>query len=145
MNIDIQVIGLKELVEKLGRATAADTLDETLFKGALLLQFWSQEHRFVSGGGKKYKTLFQRGAVQKDILTSRTGNLRGSITTSRASNRDALAYKIGTPVVYAPVHEFGSAKKNIRPRPFLRPSIENQENINKITQMINKTIQENLK
>ncbi len=38
-------------------------------------------------------------------------------------------YENGTPVAYvATIHEFGSIKANIPPRPFMRPTIEREEN-----------------
>lgn len=149
MNYEIRVEGLNELIAKLGRATAQETLEDPMYRGALFLQAWSQKYRFIHGGGKASG----KGDVQPDILTSRTGRLRGSITVSRSSQRSKFEFLIGTNVEYARQHEFGGVFNRVSSRgkpfiakyparPFLRPAIENENNINRITDSINKAIQE---
>jgi phage gpG-like protein len=55
-------------------------------------------------------------------LLIQSGNLRQSIHTQVLGNDAA---KVGTPAVYAAVHQLGSGKKGIPARPFF-PVVENQ-------------------
>lgn len=151
MIYDIKVEGLDKLIKKLGAATAQATIEGPMYRGALLFQGWSQEHRFVSGGGKSSG----KGSVQPNILTSRSGRLRGSITVSRNIQREKFEFFIGTNVNYARIHEFGglisrlskrgkSFQANYPARPFLTPSLENKDNVDKVTAMVQKAINEAL-
>lgn len=130
MQLEIKVQGLEELFKKLGKATAQETLETGLNQGAYLLQGWSQKNR-LSGPRPQYL-----GVV--------TGRLRSSLSVSRSIKRGEFKFFVGTNVKYAPTHEFGDMSRNIPARPFLRPSIENKENVNKITEIINKRIREAL-
>lgn len=141
MNVDIQVQGLDELMAKLDLATAQKTIEGPLERGAYFLQAWSQKNR-LSG-------------PRPTFLGVVTNRLRSSITVSRSIKRNEFAFFVGTNVEYAPIHEYGRTVSKIsstgKPfmsrypaRPFLRPAIQNQENINKITASINKSIAEAL-
>lgn len=144
MNYNVEVIGLDKLIEKLTLATAQETLNPPLKSAGKFLEGWIGDNRFITGGGS--------GKVHPTKLTKRSGRLLGSITSKI---RDKFELVIGTNVEYAPQHEFGGAVNRISKlgkaftanypaRPFLRPSIENEENISKITLSINKAIQEAL-
>jgi phage gpG-like protein len=126
-NFNIKVEGLDNLIYKLGKATAQNTLEQPLYKGGLLLKVWSQKNR-LSG-------------PRPNILGVVTGRLRSSISVSRSIKKDEYKILIGTNVEYARKHELGIG---IRARPFLRPSIENQENVNKVVELINKSISKEL-
>ncbi len=71
-----------------------------------------------------------------------TGHLRAAITIDETDIKDNIVYigvgggksnkKGDSPNVYAATHEFGDASRDIPARPYLRPSIfENQEEIKK--------------
>ena len=62
----------------------------------------------------KQRKAFLRHAEGKKILTD-TGTLSGSFTV----NADDSGVSVGTNLVYAPVHNFGSKKQNIPARQFL--------------------------
>ncbi len=61
------------------------------------------------------------------------GRLRAAVKTFRGSELkvgwfSTDQYKSGTPVAYvATIHEFGSAKAGIPPRPFMRPTVAREE------------------
>lgn len=163
MNYEIKVEGLKELIDKLGKATAQETIEEPFYQGVLNMQAWIQKNR-LSGPRPTYL-----GVV--------TNRLRSSIMVSRSIKKDSLEFRIGTNVKYAPIHEFGFAgyqhvsshirksfekvrlfgkSKKVRTgdifvrafdrglimpaRPFLRPGIQNQDNVNFIVTKLNKAI-----
>ena len=142
----IQVTGVKELIEKLGKATAQETIEPALLRGAIHLQGWSKTER-LSGPRPRF-------------LGVGTGHLRSSITVSRSIDRNNLTFFIGTNVKYARIHEFGGViraknapylafkigEKFIRKkqvvipaRPFLSPAI-NTENANIVTNHVQKAI-----
>ena len=64
-------------------------------------------------------------------LVSRSGHLRRSI---RSGMEDQKGWIGSIGVIYAGVHEFGSTKRNIPARPFLKPAIE--DNRNEISEII---------
>lgn len=55
-------------------------------------------------------------------ITSRSGSLRGSLVVDASPLPAAI--QIGSPLVYAPVHEFG---RGIKARPFLAPGLDESE------------------
>ena len=61
-------------------------------------------------------------AAHPDKLTVRTGMLSRSYTR-RIVEAELKGY-YGSDLVYAPVHEFGSKKKNIPPRPGLQKTLD---------------------
>ena len=144
----VQVTGVKELIEKLGKATAQETIEPALFRGAAHLADWSVRNRLS-------------GRISQFVgLNRQSGRLANSITVSRSIDRNALTFFIGTNVKYARIHEFGGiiraknapylafkiGEKFIRKkqvvipaRPFLSPAI-NTDNANIITNHIQKTI-----
>lgn len=63
------------------------------------------------------------GVVNSEMLTSRTGTLRRSISTVRRDIR-RLAIESGSDLVYARPHELGYPEGNLPPRPFMGPALE---------------------
>lgn len=156
MSLEVKVEGLDKLIEKLTLATAEETLNPALLRGGYFLKQWISENRFITGGGS--------GKTNPRKLTSRSGNLLGSIAVTTRQKFEVI---LGTNKVYARIHEFGGVISpgakgflawkgpdgkyiftqkpvKIPARPYMRPAIENKENINKITVSINKAIQEAL-
>ena len=55
----------------------------------------------------------------------RTGTLRRSIQIDRSKNKGPKPMiRVGTNLVYAPAHEFGSKVGNLPMRPFMRPAFD---------------------
>lgn len=125
MVINVQIEGLKELQKKLNNS--ANNLKQ-------MQKFWHSVGEYMkkrtikecfdkeqSPDGQKWKPLskarhkqrIKKGANYK-ILTD-TGELRRSVQY-KASDNDVV---IGSNLKYAPIHQFGSSKKNIPARPFL--------------------------
>lgn len=135
-NLNVQILGLTPLFNKLDRAVRQDVISGGLREGALYLAGWVKKNR-LSGARPKYL-----GVV--------SGRLRSSIAASRViKTGEEYSAKIGTNVVYGAIHEFGGyAGRNhkvfIRPRPFLRPAIEEAENKIAVVQTIVKRINQAL-
>lgn len=55
-----------------------------------------------------------------------TGRLRSSINYSVKKTDTGFSLDVGTNVIYAATHEFGSKDGFIRPRPFLKPAVEDE-------------------
>lgn len=89
----------------------------------------------IFGAGKQ----FQSSGTSDDSPLVDTGHLRAAITMDTSDvSRGYIWVGVGkgrskkgkSPGTYAAAHEFGSARKNIPPRPYLRPSFyENKEGI----------------
>lgn len=90
---NIKIEGLKDLVKKLGKATAQETIEKPMFLGALNMASWSKEKRLT---GPRPKFL---GVV--------SGRLRSSLSVSRSIEREKFKFFIGTNVKYAKFHELG--------------------------------------
>ncbi|MEY8322247.1 hypothetical protein AAK894_14435 [Lachnospiraceae bacterium 46-61] len=93
---------------------------------------------------KKYGSFAPSGAGDDSPLVS-TGHLRQAITTDDSEIEKGNIYvgvAGGNVATYGAAQEYGSAKRNIPPRPYLRPSVvENKEQIeedikNGITEMM---------
>ena len=89
----VQVTGVKELIEKLGKATAQETIEPALFRGATFIESTVVKTR-LSG-------------PRPLVLERKTGRLASSLTISRSIDRNNLTFFIGTNVEYARFHEFG--------------------------------------
>ncbi len=98
-----QVVGVDEIQRLIDQLTPA--LNPKVIGGALtemlLLTLRTSQQKHIKRGGK--------GPPAKAILTSRTGNLRRSISGSGAVDRSNLPDSIrgGSALVYAGVHEKG--------------------------------------
>lgn len=80
--------------------------------------------------GLKKGMLFLEGEAKKNFggpgqLKVRTGHLRRSIRSNVIDRNNKLEAYIGSNVVYSAVHEFGYKPRNIPPRPYIKPAIEN--------------------
>lgn len=128
----IKIKGLQELMNKLTASVRDDIISHSLYQGGLLLAGWSKANR-LSG-------------PRPQFLGVITGRLRSSITASQTEHIGSeYRVKIGTNVIYGPIHEFGDFSRGIRPRPFLRPALEDegnrQEILNILTENINQALE----
>lgn len=132
----LQITGLNELVKKLDNATKNEVVSNALTFGALSLTAWIKDKR-LSGPRPTY-------------LGVKTGRLRSSISAGQVEHSgNEYLVKIGTNVVYASIHEFGGMagrnnKVRIPARPFLRPSIEDSDNQQKVLNILTQSINEAL-
>lgn len=95
-----------------------DDISDGLLKGVRKSMF------FVEASSKK-----RFGT--KDNLNIRSGRLRSSIKTSVKKIGDEIHGTIGSSVIYAAIHEYGTSR--IIERPFIEPAFdENTHKINKI-------------
>jgi len=114
----ITIEGLPELIAKLEAATREDVIKQSLYQGATTIAAWSKANR-LSG-------------PRPQFLGVKTGRLRSSIAvapTEHAGNE--YITRIGTNVIYGPIHEFGGriGKRGTMPaRPFLHPALEDEGN-----------------
>jgi len=114
-DIGIVFRGLDKIEKRLGKAVSTSVIKSSLKLGAIKLSGWTKENR-LTGPRPKY-------------LGVKTGRLRASITVGKVVKRGTeWLTTIGTNVIYARTHEFGSEKRNIPARPFLRPTIEDKNN-----------------
>lgn len=88
---------------------------------------------FLPRAGKKPTPNPLRGAF---TLRVRTGQLRRSIRTKKTGKGFNVVYRVGSGIVYAPIHETGGRTKhaNIPARPYMRPSLE--RNVNRIRKIV---------
>lgn len=127
----IDIKGINDLINRLESATKEEVIKKSLYSGALLLSRWSKENRLTG--------------PRPQFLGVRTGRLRSSIIGSPAQkNGNVYTSKIGTNVIYGPVHEYGSSKRNIPARPFLRPALQDVNNQKNILNILTNNIKEAL-
>lgn len=95
LQIVIPTEDIQKLLNKLRAITRADVIKESLYQGGIHIGGWIKDKRLS-------------GPRSKDRLGVISNRLRSSITTSPAEQSgDTFSVKIGTNVVYAPIHEFG--------------------------------------
>ena len=131
----IELKGLEKLIAKLEGAVRESVIKRALYQGGLLLSGWSKTSR-LSGPRPQYL-----GVI--------SGRLRASITAAPPEhNGDEYIQKIGTNVIYAPIHEFGGYRgmRGFMPaRPFLSPALQDEGNrkeiLNLLTQNINEALE----
>lgn len=94
------------------------------------------ENGNIKKSGKKYLKKygsFEPSGTSDDSPLVSTGHLSQAITTDDSEIEKGNIYigvAEGHTAIYGAAHEYGSAKRNIPPRPYLRPSvIENKEQI----------------
>ncbi len=130
----IEIKGIKELIDKLENSVKPTIIKSSLTQGGALLTAWIKKNR-LSGPRPR-------------ILGVKSGRLRSSISFSPATqNGNEYSTKIGTNVIYAPIHEFGGriGKRGKMPaRPFLRPSLQDEGNRKQILNILTKNISEAL-
>lgn len=136
MSAKIQINGVKNLLNKLKGATWDNVIDTALHQGALNIKAWSVKNR-LRGPRPKFLGVGVYPAGSGRV----GGRLKNSIAVSRNINRNIKEFRIGTNVEYAARHEFGLG---IRARPFLRPSIENKNNQQKVLNLLVQNIKKAL-
>ena len=115
MSISLEIRGIEKLARKLKAATRLTTLIDAVTAGAFHIQAWIVTNRLTG--------------PRPQFLGRVTSRLATSISVIRGQRiGNAIVSKIGTNVIYAPVHEFGSPAKNIPARPFLRPALKDRRN-----------------
>lgn len=170
MNYNVEVIGLDKLIEKLTLATAEKTLQPPLMQSGFFLKQWISENRFITGGGSgkahPSKLTSRTGRLMGSITVSTRDKLQIAIGTNveyarihefgfagyqhvsghiRVRRKNVKLFGKTRNVRTGPIFVTAFDRGMIMPaRPFLRPSIENENNITKITASINKAIQEAL-
>lgn len=128
----IEIKGIEKLIAKLESAVKEDVIKSSMTLGGQLLAGWSKKNR-LSGPRPQY-------------LGVRTNRLRSSISSSEAiKSGNEYSVKVGTNVEYARIHEFGGMtgrglKTRMPARPFLRPSVEDTGNRQRILDILTENI-----
>ena len=106
------IAGLERLNPAVNKTIAARALTESM----LTVLRYAASKAIYPGGGRN-------APVRNGILTSRTGTLRRSLSSSFALDRSGLPRYIegGTNLIYGAVHEYGG--RFHKARPFLRPAL----------------------
>lgn len=113
--------GLEETLGAMEAPELTHTLARALAKSAAVIQTEITTKQIIRSS---------RGPVHPKRITSRSGELRRSISggrgvdLSRARKRRGASIDVGSDLVYAAVHEFGSPKLNIPIRKFIEPGFE---------------------
>jgi len=74
---------------------------------------------------KYFKNGSSTSPVDSKILTARSGSLRRIITSEVKDNMNKIEASLTADIEYAATHEYGDSSRNIKPRAFLTPAIEN--------------------
>lgn len=172
MQYNIEVKGIDELVAKLGRATAQEVIDEPMRLGALSLIRWIKQERFKGPRGSdilktdrgnlsrsialhksinsneftyfigtniEYGRIHEFGFVGMVQVKDHIRRLRRTVSFKRGDKRLRRTISGG----YQHVKAHGRFM-NMPARPFLRPAIENEDNVkslvDRITTSINKAL-----
>lgn len=69
-------------------------------------------------------------------LKVRTGHLRRNIKSKVSESGDKFIGTIGNDVIYAAAIEYGYSPRNLPARPFIRPVLEDKDNLLKVDRMI---------
>lgn len=118
----VRIEGDKELLARLQKMNPGlndRIVNDAMVESMLTILRDAAQNKIKRGGTKGSKP-------RPKVLTSRTGQLRKSLTLKRASlNKTGLPERIegGSILKYARVHELGSPKQNIRARPYLAPAL----------------------
>jgi len=129
IQVTINQADLQKLLNKLDPDVRGQVIMDSLYLSAQYIAGWIKVNRFKSGANSKVTDPF--------TLTTRSGNLYSSIAgypTTKSGNTYTARIGLIHPVVYAAIHEYGGqAGRNrsatIPPRPYMRPAIKNEENI----------------
>jgi phage gpG-like protein len=117
-----------KLLNKLDEKKRDEVIRGSLYRSANYLTGWIKTNR-LSG-------------PRPEFLGVVTGRLRSSITAVRTEKTgNTYIAKIGTNVEYGPRHEYGI---NIRPRPFMRPAVEDRRNQEEVVQDLMESITKQL-
>ena|SRR3990167_7594730 len=151
LQIEVNKDDIKKLIDKVGGISAIDTMQRALSNSANFLISWIVKNR-LSG-------------PRPDVLGRISGRLASSITAFNfLSEKNSFSIRIGTNVEYARIHEQGGVirptnkpflawqdrnsgkwiftKKSVTipARPFMKPAIQNPENIKKVSEIVNEQI-----
>lgn len=122
--IDLSAVIKDETVRRISGPAGAKKVREGFMDGMrqalALIERHHKRHEMVRLGGRLSSG--DQAPPHYDKLTVRTGALSRSYTRRLLKNEMAGAY--GSDLVYAPVHEFGSTKLGIHPRPGLARTID---------------------
>jgi len=89
-----------------------DALQPTFEKIMLKAEARSKEKYFLDGGG-----------INSKLITSKSGNLRRSVTSDVKQQANKIFGYLISNMEYSSTHEFGDPSRNIKARPFLYPAI----------------------
>jgi len=148
-----EIAGIQELLRKLESGKRPEVIKRSLHQGALLIAGWSKDKR-LTGPRPRYL-----GVV--------SNRLRSSIAASKTEQLgDVFTARIGTNVEYARAHELGFQGRvsvrsfvrhtrkgshlvsshfrnmDIKARPFLKPSIEDESNRQEVLNILVNNINE---
>ncbi len=122
---------LKLLMQGLQARELVRPLNEFLIEAALRVQRNATQKQIIRGGSfrkAKTKTVLVAKAPHPTKVTSRTGELRRSIGSSRGIDRSKFPREvsIGSEIVYAGTHEYGLRvrSKKFPKRAFLQPAMD---------------------
>lgn len=113
--------GLDETLAAMKSPELARTLEGALLKSAAIVQTEITTNQIIRSS---------LGPVDPVRVTSRSGELRRSISGNRGIDRSGARrlrkafVDVGSDLIYAAVHEFGSPKRNIPRRKFIEPGFE---------------------
>lgn len=93
-----------------------DSLKPTFELIMLKAEARSKQHYFKSGTSA--------APVNSKFVTSRSGNLRRTISSQVRQQQNKLYAALTADVEYAATHEYGDLSRNIKQRAFLTPAIE---------------------
>lgn len=128
MSVKATFKSIEKLFNKLDAANKQEVLKKSLRQAMLNMKAWSMDKRLT---GPRPEHL---GVV--------SGRLRSSLrVTDTEKIGSRYVSRMGTNVVYAPIHEFGGRTGRnrsvlMRARPFLQPAVEDRENIDKTLQLL---------
>ncbi len=115
MSFSVEIRGLQKLSRKLKASVRTTTLINALTAGAFHIKTWIVMNRLTG--------------PRPRFLGRITSRLATSISVIRGQKiRNNIIAKIGTNVIYAPIHEFGDESRNIPARPYLQPGIRDKAN-----------------
>ena len=132
METKVTVLGLDKLLKTYKRAASPDVIAKSLYTSAAMITSWVKKRK-----------LSKRGKTTLGVVT---GRLRSSISFGQVVRRgNNYSLGIGSNVKYARIHEFGGKTGRnhavtIPARPYLRPSIENVKNRQRIRAIFIKNI-----
>ncbi len=131
--LNIKLLGVQKVTDRISHILQGkhSRFGRALTKVAIQVESTAKREGFRKGSKKaRGESKAARGAKLRpagDVLTSRTGRLRGSIT--HRVDRAGLRAWIGTNVIYARIHELsgraGRGRASFIPaRPYLQPAVE---------------------
>lgn len=163
VKIEVNQDDIKKLIAKAGAIGAVDTMQRALFAGGLYLQAWIQKNRLSGprptvlgvktgrlrssiavfnfksdrnqhliriGTNVEYAPIHEFGGVIHRFARSETFLRKRFVKGTKAGK-----FKKGT-AGFGQGFTFGAYSINIPARPFLRPAVENSENLDKVKSIV---------